>query len=244
MYGYYGYGFGSGYFTSMIVLIPAFILTIIVQARMKSTYAKYSRIRNSNGISGAQAAKMILDHEGLSGTVPINMIDGDTLTNYYDPRSNSLNLSRAVNSDYSIASMCIACHEVGHAIQSNKGYAPLKWRNALVPLTNFTQGLSWPLIMVGLIFTWQNPTSTVGNFIFNIGVVCFIVVCLFHLITLPVEFNASKRAIIKMQEVGIVNEYDIYGSKAVLRAAAMTYVAALATAVAALLRVFLMRNRR
>lgn len=244
MFGYYGYGFGQGYFSSMIVLIPAFIFTLIVQAKMKSNYAKYSRLANSRHITGVEAAKIILDSEGLTDTVPINIINGDSLTNYYDPRTNSLNLSNAVGRDYSVASMCIACHEVGHAIQHNKGYAPIKVRNALVPLTNLTQGISWPLIMIGLVLTWQNTASGIGNLLFNIGVICFLVVCAFHLITLPVEFDASHRAIVKMRECGIVNEADLEGSKAVLRSAAMTYVAALATAVSALLRVLLMRGSR
>lgn len=149
-----------------------------------------------------------------------------------------------MGNDYSIASMCIACHEVGHAIQHNKGYAPITIRNALVPLTNFTQGISWPLIMIGLVLTWQNPASMAGNMLFNFGVICFLVVCFFHLVTLPVEFDASHRAIAKMQEYGIVDDRDLEGSKAVLRSAAMTYVAALATAVAALLRVLVMRGSR
>ena len=244
MFGYYGYGFNSGYFSSMIVLLPAFIFTLFVQAKMKSTYARYSNLENSKHITGVEAARILLEREGLSDTVPINIIRGDALTNYYDPRSNSLNLSEAVGSDYSIASMCIACHEVGHAIQHNKGYAPITIRNALVPLTNFTQGISWPLIMIGLVLTWQNPTSMAGNMLFNFGVICFLVVCLFHLVTLPVEFDASHRAIAKMQEYGIVDDRDLEGSKAVLRSAAMTYVAALATAVAALLRVLVMRGSR
>lgn len=244
MFGYYGYGFGSGYFSSMIVLIPAFIFTIYVQARMKTTYAKYSNLENSRHISGAEAARIVLEAEGLAGIVPINIISGDALTNYYDPRSNSLNLSQAVNNDYSIASMCIACHEVGHAIQHNKGYAPITIRNALVPLTNLTQGISWPLIIIGLALTMQNPYNGMGNILFNLGVICFIIVCLFHLVTLPVEFDASKRAIVKMQECGLVDQTDLKGSKAVLRAAAMTYVAALATAISALLRVLIMRGSR
>lgn len=242
MFGYYG--FGSGYYSSMIVLIPAFIFTLFVQAKMKATYAKYSNLDNSRHLNGVEAARILLDSEGLTDIVPINIINGDSLTNYYDPRNNSLNLSAAVGKDYSIASMCIACHEVGHAIQHNKGYMPINIRNALVPITNLTQGISWPLIMIGLVLTWQNPTGSVGNLLFNIGVLCFIVVCLFHLITLPVEFDASHRAIVKMQECGIVDDSDIEGSRAVLRSAAMTYVAALATAVSALLRVLLMRGSR
>lgn len=244
MFGLYGFGFGSGYFSSMIVLIPAFIFTLFVQGRMKSTYAKYSNLDNSRHLNGIEAARILLDSEGLTDIVPINIINGDSLTNYYDPRTNSLNLSAAVGKDFSVASMCIACHEVGHAIQHNKGYAPIKIRNALVPLTNLTQGISWPLIMVGLVFTVQNPTNELGNLLFNLGVICFIIVCLFHLVTLPVEFDASHRAIVKMQECGIVDERDLEGSRAVLRAAAMTYVAALATAVSALLRVILMRGSR
>ncbi len=233
---YYG---GWGYYTSMIVLIPAMIFTIIVQANIKSAYSRYSQIRNSRGITGAQAARMVLDANGLQN-VPVNVIRGEALNDYYDPSSNSVNLSSEIAGTSSIAAMCIACHEVGHAIQHAVGYAPIKVRNFLVPVVNLTSRFSWPLIILGLVLS---TTNAYGSMLFNIGTLCFVFVVLFHLITLPVELNASSRALKQMRTIGIVNDADYTGSKKVLRAAAMTYVAALATAVASLLRIMLLRDR-
>ncbi len=234
---YYGYG-GMGYYSSMIVLIPAMIFTLIVQHRIKQAYSTYSRVENSHHITGSQAARAMLDANGLQG-IPINILNGDALTNYFDPKSNTVNLSQAVFHDDSVASMCIACHEVGHAIQHATGYAPIRFRNAIVPLVNFTSTLSWPLIFLGLILS---TTNAYGSLFFNLGVICFLLVVLFHLVTLPVELNASSRALRQMRSLGMVEDADYSGSKKVLHAAAMTYVAALATAVASLLRILLMRR--
>ncbi|MBM6990899.1 MAG: zinc metallopeptidase [Mobilibacterium timonense] len=233
---YYG---GWGYYTSMIVLIPAMIFTIIVQANIKSAYSRYSQIRNSRGITGAQAARMVLDANGLQN-VPVNVIRGEALNDYYDPSSNSVNLSSEIAGTSSIAAMCIACHEVGHAIQHAVGYAPIKVRNFLVPVVNLTSRFSWPLIILGLVLS---TTNAYGSMLFNIGTLCFVFVVLFHLVTLPVELNASSRALKQMRTIGIVDDADYTGSRKVLRAAAMTYVAALATAVASLLRIMLLRDR-
>lgn len=180
----------------------------------------------------------MLDANGLQG-IPINILNGDALSNYFDPKSNTVNLSQAVFHDDSVASMCIACHEVGHAIQHATGYAPIRFRNAIVPLVNFTSTLSWPLIFLGLILS---TTNAYGSLFFNLGVICFLLVVLFHLVTLPVELNASSRALRQMRSLGMVEDADYSGSKKVLHAAAMTYVAALATAVASLLRILLMRR--
>ena len=236
---YYG-GYGMGYYASMIVLIPAIIFTFVCQGRIRSAYSKYSRIANSRGLTGADAARRMMDANGLDN-VTINILNGNSLTNYYDPKTKSLNLSRQVYGSDSIASVCIACHEVGHAIQDNLHYAPLVFRNSIVPLVNLTQMFSWPLIIFGMMLSF---TSAYGSFMFNIGVLCFVFVIVFHLVTLPVEFNASNRALEQMRVLGMCNEDDYIGSRTVLRAAAMTYVAALATAVANLLRVLLMANRR
>ena len=178
---------------------------------------------------------------GLSG-IAINVLNGgNSLTNYYDPRSKSLNLSREVYASRSVSAVCIACHEVGHAIQDATNYAPLALRNGIVPAVNLTQMVSWPLIFFGLVMSSASPY---GSLMFLAGVVCFIFVIFFHLITLPVEFNASNRALANLRELRLVNEEDYIGSRTVLKAAAMTYVAALATAVASLLRVFLIAGRR
>ncbi len=233
MYYYYDY--------SWIVLLPAIIFTMICQARISSAYRTYSQVPVSTRITGAQAARAMMDANGLSG-VAINILNGgNSLTNYYDPKSKSLNLSREVYGSSSVASVCIACHEVGHALQDAEHYAPLALRNGIVPLVNLTQMVSWPLIFFGLIMSTASPY---GSLMFFIGVICFLVVIFFHLITLPVEFNASNRALENLRELRLVNEEDYIGSRTVLRAAAMTYVAALATAVASLLRVLVIAGDR
>ena len=233
MYYYYDY--------SWIVLLPAIIFTMICQARINSAYRTYSQVPCSTGVTGAQAARAMMDANGLSG-VAINILNGgNSLTNYYDPKTKSLNLSRDVYGSNSIASVCIACHEVGHAIQDATHYAPLAFRNGIVPIVNLTQMASWPLIFFGLIMSTASPY---GSLMFSIGVICFLFVILFHLVTLPVEFNASNRALANLRELKLVNEDDYVGSRTVLKAAAMTYVAALATAVASLLRVFVLAGSR
>lgn len=236
MYGGYYY-----YDYSWIVLLPAMLFTFITQARITSAYKTYSQVSNSTGITGAEAARRMMDANGLSG-IAINILNGaNSLTNFYDPKTKSLNLSREVYGSNSIASVCIACHEVGHAIQDATHYAPLAFRNGIVPVVNLTQMASWPLIFFGLMMSTMSPY---GSLMFLIGVGCFLFVILFHLVTLPVEFNASNRALEQMRVLGMCNEDDYIGSRAVLRAAAMTYVAALATAVASLLRILLIAGRR
>ena len=236
MYGGYYY-----YDYSWIVLLPAIIFTFITQARITSAYRTYSQVPVSTGVTGAEAARAMMDANGLSG-VAINILNGgNSLTNYYDPRTKSLNLSREVYASRSVSAVGIACHEVGHAIQDATHYAPLALRNGIVPVVNLTQMVSWPLIFFGLIMSAASPY---GSLMFLIGVICFLFVIFFHLITLPVEFNASNRALANLRELRLVNEDDYVGSRTVLKAAAMTYVAALATAIASLLRVFVIAGRR
>ena len=233
MYYYYDY--------TWIVLLPAILFTFITQARINSAYRNYSKVRISTGITGYEAARRMMDANGLSD-VTVNVLNwANSLVNFYDPKTKSLNLSREVYGSNSVASVCIACHEVGHAVQDATHYAPLAFRNGIVPVVNLTQMASWPLIFFGLIASTMSPY---GSLLFLIGVGCFLFVILFHLVTLPVEFNASNRALEQMRVLGMVNEDDYVGSRAVLRAAAMTYVAALATAVASLLRVLLLAGRR
>ena len=233
MYYYYDY--------SWFVLLPAIVFTMITQARINSAYRTYSQVPVSTGVTGAEAARAMMDANGLSG-VAINILNGgNSLVNYYDPKTKSLNLSREVYASRSVASVCIACHEVGHAIQDASHYAPLALRNGIVPVVNLTQMVSWPMIFFGLIMSTASPY---GSMLFLIGVVCFLFVIFFHLITLPVEFNASNRALANLRELRLVNEEDYIGSRTVLKAAAMTYVAALATAIASLLRVFVIAGRR
>ncbi len=229
-----------GYYSSMIVLIPAIIFTFYAQISVKNNFNKYSNINNSKGLTGMDAARIMLEANGL-GRLPINMISGNSLTNYYDPRNKTLNLSQDVYSSRSITAMCVACHEVGHAIQDELGYGPLRLRNTIVPVVNLSQNIAWPLIIIGMIFTFKADTQSI---FFTVGVLCFVFVVLFHLVTLPVELNASNRALEQLQELNMVNASDLTGSRKVLRAAAMTYVAALATALANLLRVLVIIGGR
>ena len=239
MYYYYYHYLGSGNYRSLIVLIPAMILAFIAEIKVKTAYSRYSDVENSRHLTGANAARKMLDANGLSG-VPINVLQGvEDIKNYFDPRSNTINLSEAIYQADSVAAMCIACHEAGHAIQYATNYAPLRIRNGIVPAVNFASKISWVLIMLGLIFS---TSSQYGSILFNIGALCFASVVLFYLITLPVELDASRRALSQMSDLGMVNDADYSGSQKVLRAAAMTYVAALATAVVSLLRVLLIRG--
>ena len=216
-----------GYYSSMILLVPAIILTFYAQFKVNAAYRRYSGIANSKGITGRQAAEIILSKNGMQ-SMPINHVSGN-LTDNYNPRTKSLNLSAGVYNSPSIAAIGIAAHECGHAIQDNTGYGLLKFRNTIVPLVNLCSNLSWPILIIGLILGYANATK--------LGILLFCGVILFHLVTLPVELDASRRAIKLLQEYGIVtNDSDISGAKSVLNAAALTYVAALASAVANLLR--------
>ncbi len=228
------------YDTSFIILIPAMIFAMIAQGSVSRTFGKYSNIRNRKNLTGAEAARMVLDNNGLNN-VEVEHVRGN-LTDHYDPRKRVLRLSDSVYGSNSVSAVSVACHEVGHAIQHAKGYVPLKIRDGIVPIVNLASNLTWPLVLIGF-FLLTAGNYVQGNLIFNIGVITFIAVIAFHIITLPVEFNASRRAINQMQEYGIVGDEEVVGSKKVLRAAAMTYVAALAVAVANLIRILALRSR-
>ena len=218
--------YGLYYDPTSVLLIPAIIFTLFAQAKVKSAYRKYSGVRNSRGITGMQAARRILDANGLQ-YVNVEMTPG-TLSDHYN--------------ESSIAAVSIAAHECGHAIQHARGYSLLKFRNTIVPVVNFASKLSWPLLIIGLIISATGSMST-GYLIFDIGVLFFAAVVVFHLVTLPVELNASSRAIAQMQQLGIVGMDEVRGSRKVLSAAAMTYLAALATAVLELIRLLILRER-
>ncbi len=229
------------YFDSTIILlIPAILFAVYAQSRVSAAYRKYADIRNRRGITGAQAARMILDNNGLRD-VKIEMVSG-TLSDHYDPRTRVMRLSPRVFNEPSIASVSIAAHESGHAIQHAEFYLPLKLRNTIVPVVNFASMLSWPLMLIGVVMA-RGGNSVRGNFIMDIGILFFASVVLFHAVTLPVEFNASNRAVKQMENLGIVYQEEKSSAKKVLSAAAMTYVAALATAVANLLRLLVLRER-
>ena len=239
MYDSYSMGY-LGYYASEILLIPAIIFTLVAQAKVKSAFKKFSNIRNDRGLTGAQAARMVLDANGLNN-VQIERVSG-SLTDHYDPRTRVLRLSDTVCNVPSIAAISVACHEAGHAIQHANGYAPLKIRNSMVPVVNFASKFSWIMIIVGIALLAYS--GGIGDLVFNIGVVMLLAVIVFHTVTLPVEFNASSRAIEQMINLSIIDEDEERGAKKVLHAAALTYVAALAVAIGNLLRVFAIKGSR
>ncbi len=215
-------------------MIPVFIFSFICQQRVNSNYKKYSAIRNRRGITGAQAAAMMLQSQGVTG-VRIKCISGK-LTDNYNPKTNEISLSEGVYNAPTVAAVGIACHEAGHACQYAKNYFPIKIRNIVVPITRFGSYLGIPLVLIGIIFTFEPLTYA--------GIILYGVVALFQFITLPVEFNASNRALKLIDSNGFLFEEERKGARKVLSAAAMTYVASLVSALATLLRLLLMVNRR
>ena len=223
---------------SYMLLLPAIIFTMYAQFKVQGNFKKYSNVRAMRGLTGAQAARRMLDAAGLHD-VAIEQIRG-SLTDHYDPRAQVLRLSQTVYGVNSVAAVSVACHEAGHAIQHAEEYTPLLMRNNIVPLVNFASQLSWPLIVFGIIL---GASSGIGDMLFMIGVIAFLAVILFHAITLPVEFNASSRAMSHMESLGIIMDDEKRGARKVLSAAAMTYVASLAMAIMNLIRILALRNR-
>jgi len=220
--------------TYILVLIGV-VLSLWASSRVKSTFNKYSKVRTISGVTGTQVAESILRKSGIND-VSIQHVSGD-LTDHYDPRTKTLRLSDSVYNASSIAAAGVAAHECGHAIQHNKGYAPLAIRSAIVPVANFGSAISWPLIIIGLML----GTSQI---LINIGIILFSTVVAFHLITLPVEFNASSRALRILSDSGILHGEENEGAKKVLNAAALTYVANAAAMILQLLRIILLSNSR
>ena len=233
MYGGYYYGFD---WTYLLVILGA-IICMIASARVKSTYQKYSGYRSMSGLTGAQAAQRILNQAGIYD-VTIQHVAGN-LTDNYNPKQKTLNLSDSVYNQTSVAAIGVAAHECGHAIQHHKEYAPLNVRAAIVPAANIGSQISWPLIVLGLFIT-----SDMGVFLINLGIIAFSFAVIFQLVTLPVEFNASSRALRILGDTGILTESELPYTKKVLSAAALTYVAGAASAILQLLRLILLTNRR
>ena len=225
------------YFDSYYILlvIPALILSLFAQIKVKSTFSKYSKYQNSLRITGAEAARQVLEANGVSG-VKIERVSGN-LTDHFDPRTNVIRLSESVYDSSSVAAVGVAAHEAGHAVQYAENYAPIKLRNSFVPVANFGSSFSWILLILGIAFSYKPLTIA--------GIVCFAAVTLFHLLTLPVEFNASHRALSAIKGNGIL-QYgeEIKGARSVLSAAAFTYVSALILSLMQLLRLILLTNRR
>ena len=222
--------------TYVLVLLGV-VICMVASAKMNSTFNKYSRIRNHSGMTGRDAAEQILRREGLYD-VRIEHISGN-LTDHYDPRTKVVRLSDATYNSTSVAALGVAAHECGHAVQHATGYVPLKIRGSLVPVANFGSTIAWPLIILGLFFN-----SRSSSLFINLGILAFSLAVLFQIVTLPVEFNASGRALKILGNSGLLYESEVKDTRKVLTAAALTYVAGAASAILQLLRILLLTNNR
>ncbi len=232
-YSYYYWGFDPTY---LLILIGA-VICMIASARVKTTFNKYAQYHSMSGMTGAQAAEQILRAAGIYD-VTVQHISGN-LTDHYHPGKKTLNLSDSVYNSTSVAAIGVAAHECGHAIQHQQGYFPLNLRTAIVPVANIGSSLAWPLILIGLLFS-----RSTGSLLIQIGILCFSFAVLFQLVTLPVEFNASSRALAMLGKQGILSESELPYTKKVLGAAALTYVAGAAASLLQLLRLVLLFGGR
>ena len=232
-YGYYGYG--MFFDPTMILVVIGAVLSIWASGRVQSTFRRYSGVRSRSGMTGAQAAERLLNSQGIYD-VTIRPVSGQ-LTDHYDPRNKTLNLSETVYQSSSVSAIGVAAHECGHAIQDNVGYGPLKLRGAFVPVANLGSTLSLPLILIGFFLGG-------GSLLVQIGIWVFVLAILFQVITLPVEFNASSRAVALLDQTGILSGEEVGQTRKVLSAAALTYVAAVAASVLQLLRLLILFGGR
>ena len=222
--------------TYILVVIGA-LICMIASARVKGTFNKYSQLRSMSGMNGAQVAQRVLQAAGIYD-VQVRHVSG-SLTDHYDPRTKTVNLSDPVYNATSVAALGVAAHECGHAIQHAKSYAPLSIRSALVPIANFGSMLAWPVILIGLLFNTRS-----SGLIIDIGILLFSAAVLFQLVTLPVEFDASRRALVMLRTQGILADDELRYTRRVLKSAALTYVASAAAAILQLLRIILITNGR
>ena len=222
--------------TYILVVIGA-VICMIASARVKGTFNKYSQLRSMSGMNGAQVAQRVLQAAGIYD-VQVRHVSG-SLTDHYDPRTKTVNLSDPVYNATSVAALGVAAHECGHAIQHAKSYAPLSIRSALVPIANFGSMLAWPVILIGLLFNTRS-----SGLIIDIGILLFSAAVLFQLVTLPVEFDASRRALVMLRTQGILADDELKYTRRVLKSAALTYVASAAAAIFQLLRIILITNGR
>ena len=224
---------GSDIYTRVI----GAVICMIASARVKGTFNKYSQLRSMSGMNGAQVALRVLQAAGIYD-VQVRHVSG-SLTDHYDPRTKTVNLSDPVYNATSVAALGVAAHECGHAIQHAKSYAPLSIRSALVPIANFGSMLAWPVILIGLLFNTRS-----SGLIIDIGILLFSAAVLFQLVTLPVEFDASRRALVMLRTQGILADDELKYTRRVLKSAALTYVASAAAAILQLLRIILITNGR
>ena len=222
--------------TYILVVIGA-VICMIASARVKGTFNKYSQLRSMSGMNGAQVAQRVRQAAGIYD-VQVRHVSG-SLTDHYDPRTKTVNLSDPVYNATSVAALGVAAHECGHAIQHAKSYAPLSIRSALVPIANFGSMLAWPVILIGLLFNTRS-----SGLIIDIGILLFSAAVLFQLVTLPVEFDASRRALVMLRTQGILADDELRYTRRVLKSAALTYVASAAAAILQLLRIILITNGR
>ena len=234
---YYGFDW-----TYLVLVLPCVLLSLWASSNVNSTFNKYSKQLSTRRITGAEAARRVLAANGVCG-VRIDRVSGN-LTDHFDPKTNVIRLSDSVYDNASTAAIGVAAHEAGHAVQYAQGYGPIKLRAAIIPITNIGSKLAMPLILIGLLLTFAENFSF---FFVYLGIACFGLSLVFQLVTLPVEFNASRRAMVALEEGGILTDEERKGAKKTLKAAALTYVAATATALAQLLRLILIfggRRRR
>lgn len=220
-----------------IFVLVGLIICLAASAKMRSTFSKYSRVRNHWGMTGREAAEQVLHRAGIYD-VRVEHISGN-LTDHYDPRSKVLRLSDATYNSTSVAAVGVAAHECGHAVQHATGYVPLKLRSSLVPAANFGSSIAWPLILIGLLINGQSSALFL-----NLGILAFSLAVLFQIVTLPVEFNASGRALHLLSGNGMLYEDEVRSVRKVLTAAALTYVAGAASAILQLLRIIVLSNSR
>lgn len=236
----FGYFWGDWTF---LILIPAMIFAFVAQAKVNSTFNKYAKVYNRRGLTGAEAARRVLDANGLYH-VTIERVHG-RLTDHYDPKAGVIRLSDAVYGSTGIAAVGVAAHEAGHAVQHAVGYVPIKVRAAIIPLTRFGSMLAMPLFIIGMLFAGGSYLGYgIGTLFMLAGILFFSFSTLFQLVTLPTEFNASARAMQALEDGGLLAADELPAAKATLSAAAMTYVAALASSLASLLRLILIFNNR
>lgn len=236
-YGYYGFDW-----TYLVLVLPCILLSLWASSSVKSTFRRYSTQYSARGITGADAAARVLRNNCVQN-VRIERVSGN-LTDHFDPKTNVIRLSDGVYDSTSTAAIGVACHEAGHAVQYATHYAPIKLRAAIIPVTNFGSKLAMPLILIGILLSFAGNLSYT---LVYLGIACFSLSLVFQLITLPVEFNASRRAIRTIDDAGILSSQELVGAKKTLKAAAMTYVAATAVSLAQLLRLIVLfggRKRR
>ena len=225
------------YDPTYILVMIGVVICLLASAKMNSTFSKYSRVRSHSGMTGKEAAEALLHREGIYD-VRVDYVAGN-LTDHYDPRSKVLRLSDATYQQTSVAAIGVAAHECGHAIQHARGYAPLSIRSALVPVANFGSSIAWPLIIIGLIMNSQT-----SQLFLNLGVIAFSMAVLFQIVTLPVELNASRRALKILGNTGMLSPDEVRETRKVLTAAALTYIAGAASAILQLLRLIMISNSR